>query len=163
MGDIHMDKIIKLKKLCLNFCLKIKDNEIILLLKHNKFKNKILCFELIESDLINIMYLTIKINVKDVNICNLNVINHDEDDFIVLDELTNNDENQPSLYDFIIDKGELKIKINKSFFQGDIKNIKYLNCYILERDVLSNYTEVDNNIESNIVFCSLQDYYFTNN
>ena len=39
---INMKKteLIKLKKLCLNFRFKIKDNEIILLLKHNKFKNK---------------------------------------------------------------------------------------------------------------------------
>lgn len=57
-----MNEIFKFKKLCLNFSMKIKNNEIIVVLKHNIFKNKILCFELIESDLIKIMYLTIKMN-----------------------------------------------------------------------------------------------------
>ena len=157
-----MNKIIKFKKLRLNFSMKIKNNEIILILKYNIFKNKILYFELIESDLIKIMYLTIKINDKDVNIFDLNVIDHDKNDYGELDELISNNESQPLLYDYIIDEEKLKLKINKSYFQGDVNNIKYSNVYVLEKDDLSNYREVDNNIESNIVFCSMQDYYFKN-
>jgi len=158
-----MNKIIKFKKLSLNFGMQILNNEIIIVLKYNIFKNKILCFELIESDLINIMYLTIKINDKDINIFDLNVIDHDEGNYGKLGELVCNDENPILLYECKMDEKKIKIKINKGFFQGDLNNIKYLNVYLLEKDDLSHYREVDKNIESNIVFFSMQDYYFNQN
>lgn len=155
-----MDKIIKFEKRCLNFSMKINSNEIIIVLKYDTSTNKILCFELIESDLLNIMYLTIKINDKNVNIFDSNFINHDENNYGKLAKLTNDDENQLLLYNYTIDEEKIKININRGFFHGDINNIKYINVYILEKDDLGNYRETDNNIESNIVFCSMQDYYF---
>lgn len=62
--------------------------------------------------------------------------------------------------DITFRKNKLKIRVYNKFFYGDIQSLMYCNTYVLKKNKDNSFIEVDNNIESNIVFCDMQDYYF---
>lgn len=152
-----MNKNIKFNKLNLNVYMYMNNNYLIIESNHELLLNKIMCFELFDFDLTNIIYLTIKINKSNVELYNANIIDNEDKYYKKPNCLINNCEYKNKIFDYNINNKKIQIKINSAFFDY---NIEYSNVYIFSKEQFSNYVKVDESIESNIIFLSLQDYYF---
>lgn len=126
-----------------------------------EYKNKILYFEFIETNEINIFYLIIKISNEQVFLEKKALI--DFDGQIVYNKYLFNYERFKTLFEVNKYYNEVKITINNLLFNGDISDCELLiNAYVFEENI-NQINLIDSVVVKTVNLLSIQDYYFNQN
>lgn len=156
-----MKEMIHLKKINANIFLNISNKNTIITLDIKKLSKKILYFEFIEKDYINVFFLIIKIDEQKILIEKEPII--DFDGQIIYNDQIFIFERFKKLYEIHKYNNIVEVSIDNLLFSGDIGNSELLiNVYLLE-ETEDDIKLIDSRILKNVNSVNIQDYYFNNN